>query len=250
MQDNTPTLWRDHFPHPDGDDHKYTRGMVRIFGAPEMTGATRLAASACARMGAGMVVVLCTAQTHDIYRRTLPAHIVVKPDLKWNDDRITANLQGPGGLPQALQVYDAPNILDAAALNDLPDALNHNTIVTPHEGEFERAFPDLKGSREERALAAAREKDCIVVLKGHKTIIAAPDGRAVINKNAPPTLATAGAGDVLAGMIAGLAAQNMRPFEAACASVWIHGAAAEKSGAGLVASDLLEIIPSILQNFP
>jgi len=144
-------------------------------------------------------------------------------------------------------------ILDADALTvfgsdreKLYSALNNNSILTPHEGEFARLFPDLDGFKTQRAQKAAQASGAVIVLKGPDTVIVAPDGRTVINTNAPPWLATAGSGDVLAGMIVGLAAQGMAPFDAACAAVWIHGAAAYLFGEGLVASDIATKIPAVL----
>ncbi len=248
IHENNPNLWRDSLPRAQTEQHKYMRGHAVIYGAPALTGATRLAAESCARMGAGLVTVLASAKIANIYRETLKPHILVRDDLGWDDDRVTAKLYGSGGMSRAVDYTDTrPTVLDADALNDLP-ALGGHFILTPHEGEFARIFPDIEGSREERAEAAAKRSGAIIVLKGPETIIAAPNGDIVLNTHASPALATAGTGDVLAGMITGLLAQGMRPFDAACAAVWMHGEAALKFGVGLVASDLPDMIPEIVQN--
>ncbi len=219
-----------------------------MYGAPELTGATRLAAEGCARMGAGLVTVLSMPEMAAIYRASLPAHIMVRADLDWVDARTTAKLYGSGGLAKPF-VYDrnVKTVLDADALKNLPRTLNGHFVLTPHEGEFARAFPHITGDRRERALKAAQETGACVVLKGSQTVIAAADGRVVVNDHACPYLATAGSGDVLAGMIVGLLAQGMAPFEASCAAVWIHGACGLRFGAGLVASDLVGLIPDVLK---
>ena len=250
MKDNHPDLWKDCFPIPKQESHKYDRGHAVIYGAPELTGATRLAAGACARIGAGLTTVLCTTETTSIYRTTLPAHIMVRDNLTYRDPRITARLYGPGGLPKDCKIsLSRPAVLDADALKTLPDTLNEHTILTPHEGEFKAAFPHIEGTALEKAQIAAKETGALIVLKGAHTIIAHPDGRSVINTHATPYLATAGSGDVLAGMITGLLAQHMPPFETACATAWLHGEAARRIGPGLVASDLPESIPQILRDF-
>lgn len=250
MQINTPDVWLEQLPTKTAKSHKYHSGHAVIYGAPALTGATRLAAEACARIGAGLVSVLATPESAPIYKSSLPPHILIRDNLAWRDPRVNAVLYGSGGLP-CPPIYDERNrrtVLDADALHDLPKKLNPNYILTPHEGEFARAFPNYTGSKAECAVAAARDTDAYLILKGHETIIAAPDGRYVINTHAPPSLATAGTGDVLAGMVTGLVAQGMPNFEACCAAVWIHGACALQFGIGLVASDLPGLIPRILQN--
>ena len=244
--ENKTDLWLEQFPHKEKDTHKYNYGHALIYGAPELTGATRLAACGCARIGAGLTTVL--AQDGDVYRATLPAHIMVRDDLRWNDARVTARLYGPGGIAKGVKIsLSRPCVLDADALQCMPGELNENVVLTPHEGEFAKAFPDIEGSGEEKALKAAQQTGAVVVLKGAATVIAQPDGRIVVNRHASPYLASAGTGDVLAGLITGLLAQNMPAFEAACAAVWMHGDAALKHGPGLVASDLIDIIPKVLQ---
>ncbi|MCB1562282.1 MAG: NAD(P)H-hydrate dehydratase [Alphaproteobacteria bacterium] len=249
MYENTPDLWLSFLPRRGGTAHKYGYGHAVIYGAPVLTGASRLAAESCARIGSGLTTVLCTPETAVLYRTALPAHIMVRDDLNWTDERVSAKLYGPGGLPSAPD-YDrsVKTVLDADALLNLPDRLNENFVLTPHEGEFSKAFPGLEGSRVERAKAASEKTGAVIVLKGADTVIAGPDGRCVVNTHASPALATAGSGDVLAGMITGLLAQGMAPFEASCAAVWIHGECALTFGSGLVASDLPDLIPAALQD--
>lgn len=239
MIENVPGLWAAKLPRPGKGDHKYTRGLALIYAAPELTGATRLAAEACARSGAGMVTVLSPPEVLNVYRTALPPHIVARGDPGWWDERVKAALYGPGGVAKIPPLRDVPTVIDADGLSQLPPKLHERCILTPHEGEFARAFPDIGGTREERALAAARKTGAVIVLKGAETLIAHPDGRITVNRHASPYLATAGAGDVLAGMITGLCAQGMEPYLAACAAVWMHGEAAIQAGPGLVATDLI-----------
>jgi NAD(P)H-hydrate epimerase len=181
------------------------------------------------------------------------------------DKRRRACLIGPGnGLEEATRraVLDAlaserDCVLDADALSvfegkeeSLFSARRSTLVLTPHEGEFRRLFPDLaEGPKLERARAAAARSGAVVLLKGADTVIAAPDGRAVVNTNAPPHLATAGSGDVLAGILAGLIAQAMPAFEAAAAAAWLQGEAASCLGPGMIADDLVEAIPGALTRF-
>ena len=273
MQDNTPDLWRGllprlhdahyhdahhqdahhhdahrHDPPPVDCRHKYHFGHGVIEAAPHLTGATRLAAAAAARIGAGVVTVLAHPDTAAIYRASLPPHIILRDDLAWQDSRVTARLYGCGGVLRRPNVDGSiPVVLDADALGDLPERLTPNCILTPHEGEFERAFPQATGTRSDRALTAAKTINAHIILKGAETVIAAPDGRCVINRHASPHLATAGTGDVLAGMVMGLVAQKMPVFEACLAAVWIHGDAGLRLGVGLVASDLPPTIAEVLK---
>jgi hydroxyethylthiazole kinase-like uncharacterized protein yjeF len=246
MTFNNPDLWINTLPVRN-NGHKYDYGHAFIYGAPEMTGASRLAASACARMGAGLVSVLCANEAYNIYRTTLPSHIIVQNDLKYKHDKLSARLYGSGGLPCKPDFeQDIPTVLDAEALKYLPDRLSSNYILTPHDGEFAKTFPDIKGDKQKKALVAASQTNAIIVLKGAETIIAHPDRRVVTNHHSSPMLASGGTGDVLAGMITGLLAQGMDPFHAACAAVWIHGEAGLTIGHGLVASDIEAILPKIL----
>lgn len=249
MKQNSPDIWRDKLPQIKKVGHKYDRGHALIYGAPEFTGATRLAAQSCARIGAGLTTVL-GGKKADIYRCTLPAHIMVRDDLNWNDERVSAKLYGSGGLQTEIDYQSKlPTILDAEALKQLPAELSQNYILTPHEGEFAKAFRSIDGNKAQKAQKAAKHINAIILLKGKETVIAHPDGRIIINNHASPYLASAGTGDVLSGMVAGLCAQKIEPFYAACAAVWIHGEAGQKFGAGLVASDIEKKIPEILRNF-
>lgn len=247
--ENTPDLWIKDFPFKKADTHKYHYGHALIYGAPELTGATRLAATACARIGAGLVSVLSTDDTATIYRSALPACILVRDDLDYMDKKITARLYGSGGLPCKMDYsIDLPTVLDADALSHLPEKLNPNYVLTPHEGEFERAFPDIDGSKIERAQKAARQINAHIALKGPDTIIATPDGKTIINTNGSPHLATAGTGDVLAGMVCGLMAQNTNLLSTVCAAIWMHAECAHIFGAGLIADDIPDLIPDILDS--
>lgn len=248
MLQNNPDIWRDKLPVKRAKQHKYDHGHALIYGAPAMTGATRLSATACARMGAGLVSVLATPKTQSIYQTALPPHIIVRDNLDFFDDRVSARLYGPGGLPCEVDFdKEVPTILDADALKNLPSELGYNYVLTPHEGEFSKAFPHITGTNAEKTKQAALELNCYVVLKGSTTYIAGSNGDFIYNEHSSPWLGTAGTGDVLAGMITGLAAQKMPLFDAACAAVWMHGEAALKFGSHLVAPDLLGELPSILQ---
>lgn len=249
-KENSPSLWQFKLPVNDKSAHKYKRGYAGIYGAPSLTGATRLAASACARIGAGLVSVISNPDNALVYKASLPAHIMVRDNMNWFDDRITACLYGSGGVDTSIDFNRSiPTILDADALLNLPNNLGENFVLTPHDAEFKRAFPDYCGERVDIAMKAARGANAMIVLKGAQTVIAHPDGRIVVNSHASPVLASAGTGDVLAGMITGLCAQGMEPYDAACAAVWIHGEASIRIGVGLVASDIPEIIPEVLKNF-
>ncbi|MBV9553652.1 MAG: NAD(P)H-hydrate dehydratase [Alphaproteobacteria bacterium] len=263
---NHPALWLGDFPSPVESGHKYSRGHALIAGGAVMTGAARLAARAAARIGAGLVTVATPESAFAIYAAALTGVIVAPVGRAGDfaallaDKRRNAALIGPGaGVGDAtrdkvLAVLAAGKaaVFDADALTVFADrpaelfgAIRSPCVLTPHEGEFARLF-DASGSKLERARRAAQASGAVVLLKGADTVIAAPDGRAAINENAPPQLATAGSGDVLAGIVLGLLAQRMQPFEAACAAAWLHGDAAGRFGVGLVAEDLIETLPATL----
>lgn len=260
--ENNPAVWRGRLPSVKPDSHKYDRGVVVIYGAPKMTGATRLAARAAARIGAGLVKVIASPGTGEIYRSTLHEEIIVLDDeAVLSDPRTSAVLFGPGwneadGMAH-LDVIRASLtrdhikgvVLDAGAFLAAKGLSSSKMIVTPHEGEFAKAFPELlSGAKAEMAQEAAERMAGIVVLKGAQTIVAAKGHEAIVQDRPLPQLATGGSGDVLAGMIAGLIAQGMDLRIAAAAAVWIHGEAASRFGVGLVAGDLPEMIPTILND--
>ena len=265
--ENAPTLWRSELRRPDAHAHKYTRGLAWLWGGYPMTGAARLSARAAARVGAGVTAVGVPTEAFAIYAAALTS-IMVQPletlsdfDAAISEKRVSALLIGPGAGASAdtrarvlkMLATRRPTVIDADAISAFRDdkpsllsALHADCVLTPHEGEFARLF-DFQGSKIERARSAATQCGAVVVLKGSDTVIASPDGRAVINSNAPPTLATGGSGDVLAGMVLGLLAQGIDSFLAAAAAVWLHGAAAAAFGPGLVADDLPELLPQVLR---
>ena len=267
--ENAPALWRAAWPKERPDWNKYSRGHAVIVGGAEMTGAARLAARGAMRAGAGFVTLIAPPGLKLHYMAALP-HVVVREaadsgafERLAGDRRVNALLVGPGNgasletRERALAALKTgkPCVVDADALTVFEDALSvlkralhENAVLTPHDGEYERVFGRREGSRLDRARHAARESGAVVLLKGFDTVIARPDGRAAINANAPANLATAGAGDVLAGILAGLMAEGMPAFEAACAATWLHGAAASAFGPGLVADDLPEMLPQVLRD--
>jgi hydroxyethylthiazole kinase-like uncharacterized protein yjeF len=273
---NVPALWRKEFPQARTEGHKYSRGhAVVVSGGPSSTGAARLAARGALRAGAGLVTIasprdalnINAAENLAVMVRPVDGPIELKEFLA--DKRRNAVILGPGGgvgpamreQVSAALGSGAAAVLDADALTSfageaaaLADAIGMRparpVILTPHEGEFSRLFSVLERemhsrSKLERARLAATKTGAILVLKGADTVVAAPDGRAAISENSPPSLATAGSGDVLAGLVGGLLAQGMAPFEAACAAVWLHGEAANEFGPGLIAEDLPETLPRV-----
>lgn len=263
---NGPGLWLDRFPWPKQDGNKYGRGHAVVLGGDRMTGAARLGADAARRVGAGLVTIAAAPETFTIYAIGRPGNIFIpiadQAELEEaiGDPRRNALLVGPGaGVSQqtrdrvlaVLQTRKAC-VLDADALTvfrddpaTLFDAIAGPCLLTPHGGEFARIF-DVEGDKLTRARSAARTSGATVLLKGADTVVASADGRASINASAPPELATAGSGDVLAGMSLGLMAQGMDVFEAASAAAWIHGEAAQAFGPGLIAEDLVDTLPTVL----
>jgi len=269
LRENAPALWN--FPWPQLEGHKYSRGhCVVVSGPAHATGAARLAARAALRVGAGLVSVASPPDAVAVNAANLTAIMIKVFDgaarlgALLSDKRLNAVALGPGlgvgkdtrELVTTVLQSGAGVVLDADAITSFQDEpqtlfslLDDRCVLTPHEGEFERLFPgllDRSASKLEAARAAAAQALAVVVLKGADTVIAAPSGKAVINANAPPFLATAGAGDVLAGLIAGLLAQGMPAFDAACAGTWLHGEAARLFGPGLIAEDLPEMLPRVL----
>jgi hydroxyethylthiazole kinase-like uncharacterized protein yjeF len=285
--ENTPALWRADFPAPAIDTHKYRRGHVGVFsGGQSSTGAARLSALAAARSGAGAVTVLSPASAMQVNAAHLTSIMLRKvgdaADLSayLDDKRPSAFVLGPGfGVGEKARKFalavlgDGQGreksgveglVLDADGITSFRDApaslfitagaKNAPALVmTPHEGEFSRLFSSLAAdetlSKLEKARKAAQRSHGVIVYKGADTVIAAPDGRAAINANGVPWLATAGSGDVLAGIIAGLLAQGMPAFEAACAAVWLHAEAGSRFGPGLIAEDLPLALVPILREY-
>lgn len=264
---NSPAIWRSLLPRPDAETHKHMRGRLGVVSGNALsTGAARLAARAGLRIGAGLVKIFCPPDAAKVLAPTVEAvmlsSFVTADQLAALGQPMDAVVIGPAaGLTEAtaanvaaLGRTGAALVIDADALTlfrdrpgDLFACLDRDDVLTPHEGEFERLFPGLLAKGRGAAAGEAAERaGCHVVLKGSATVIAAPDGRCVVNANGSPWLATAGSGDVLAGMIGGLLAQHMESFDAACAAVWMHADAARRFGPGLIAEDLPGLIPAVL----
>ena len=270
---NEPALWLPHFPWPTPQGHKYARGHAVVVSGPAFsTGAARLAAMGALRDGAGLVTVASPKDAVAVNASQLTAVMVrVADDAKelaelLGDERKNALLIGPGvGVGESTKAKvmaalasNAAIVLDADALTSFassPEALfaairgrAARVALTPHEGEFARLFgPIGEGAKLESARAAAARSGAVVLLKGSDTIVAAPDGRASINATSSPWLATAGTGDVLAGMILGLLAQRMDAFEGVSAAAWMHGRAEQLFGPGLISEDLPKMLPAVLR---
>ena len=265
--ENDPALWRGDLPQLRASGNKYSRGHALLWGGYPTTGAARMAARAAARAGAGLTTIAVLPEALPIYAAALTSIMVraaatpADLDELLADKRFNALLIGPGaGVDAATRARALAMLatrravlLDADAISAFAQdrrtlfaAVGGPCVLTPHDGEFARLF-DASGDKLARSRAAARASGAVIVLKGADTVIAAPDGRAVINSNAPATLATAGSGDVLGGMILGLLAQGMDAFAAAAAGVWLHGAAASDFGPGLLAEDLPDLLPGVLR---
>jgi hydroxyethylthiazole kinase-like uncharacterized protein yjeF len=265
--ENTPQFWRKGFPLPRPEAHKYARGHVLVAsGDIAATGAARMAARGALRAGAGLVTLASPRDALAVNATALTAVMVRPVDTavefaeQLSDKRYNVCVIGPGAgigersrdfVHAALSAQRAL-VLDADALTSfagnaevLFGAIRSPCVLTPHEGEFARLFETAE-SKLERARRAAATSGAVMLLKGNDTVVAAPDGRALISEGAPPELATAGSGDVLAGIVTGLLAQGMPAFEAASAAVWLHGEAARRFGPGLVADDLVESLPLAL----
>ncbi len=267
--ENGPALWLSDFPWPARTAHKYSRGhAIVVSGNASATGAARLGAYAALRSGAGLVTLAAPSDAVDVIASQVSAVMVreIADVQAWQDwladERISAALIGPGnGISArtrdfviAARGMAKDLVLDADALtafegdpDQLFQLLDQRCVLTPHEGEYRRLFKDFAdGLKIERVKRAAVAAGAVLLLKGPETVIACPDGRCVVSVNGSPWLATAGSGDVLAGIIVGLVAQGMPSFEAACAGAWIHGASGNLIGPGLIAEDLVKGIPVCL----
>lgn len=269
VAENSPLVWRDALPHADRETHKFRRGHLTVFSGPaHATGASRMTALAALKAGAGIVTIAAPKDALDVLSVTLTAVMNAPMDdaddlRSWLDDgRHGTFVLGPGfgDLEKARHfvslLADKAVVLDADAITAFRDhkevlfeRITSGTgkfVLTPHEGEFARLFPDLAADRMlskiEKAQVASARSGAVLVYKGADTVIAAPDGWALVNTNAPASLATAGSGDVLAGIIGALLAQGAPAFEAAAAGVWLHGEAGHRAGDGLTAEDLAHAV--------
>jgi hydroxyethylthiazole kinase-like uncharacterized protein yjeF len=268
--ENGPELWSARFPWPASATHKHARGrLIVVSGDAWSTGAARLAARGGLRIGAGLVTIFSPTEALASNAAHLEAVMLrgfdTDLELEEGAEHVDAAVIGPAaGVSEttllnvlALARTGAALIIDADAISvfrddpeELFSVLDRDDVLTPHPGEFERLFPGMLAAAPERISAArraAQRADAVVLLKGPDTVIAAPDGRAAVNVNGTPWLATAGSGDVLAGFIGGLVTQGMESFEAACAAAWIHAEAAEIHGPGLISEDLPGLAPAVLR---
>lgn len=270
LMENSPSLWHPALPRPSASIHKHRRGHLKVIsGGPCNTGASRLAARAGLRAGAGLVTILTPPDAALVHAMQLTAIMLVPvataDEVARHAELASVVIIGPAaGLGEAtrdnvraLLAGPARAVLDADALTVFsrdPDVLfaelRPSDILTPHEGEFLRLFGDLipeTANKVEAVRAAARRAGCVVLLKGGDTVIARPDGEAIVNTHATPWLATAGSGDVLAGLIGGIMSQDVDTFTAASIAVWLHGEAGRRAGPGLIAEDLESYIPAVLR---
>lgn len=266
--ENTQCLWLSSLPWPDESSHKYRRGHVMVIGGMTMTGAPRLSAQAAQRIGAGLVTLAYPYDAMSGYNLS-PASILLSPfrdtltmQELWEPRKVRALLFGPGAgqnvttRERAIAVLKSkiPCVLDADALSVFAGHIDllcqytgDHVIITPHEGELERLIPNNFTDKISWAIQAAEKLGVVLVLKGADTIIARPDGYIAVNTHTSPFLATGGSGDVLAGIIVGLLAQGMDSFKASCAAVYMHGEAALQHGPGLIAEDIINLMPKVLR---
>jgi hydroxyethylthiazole kinase-like uncharacterized protein yjeF len=261
LMENAPPLWADRLAWPTPSSHKHTRGRLAVVsGGLAHTGAARLAAQAGLRIGAGAVTLLTPPSALMVAASSVTAVMTSSfadaDELVKLTDKASAVVIGPAaGVTEdtrrnveALIEAGRRLMLDADALTvlsrnatSLSRIAGRDIVLTPHAGEFERVFPGVLAaapSRIEAVRTAAAQAGVVVLLKGFDTVIAAPDGRAVVNTHASPFLATAGSGDVLSGIVGGLMAQGLAPFDAACTGAWMHGDAGLRAGPGMTAEDL------------
>lgn len=249
---------------PPVDAHKYSRGHAMVWSGPALhTGASRLSAQAALAVGAGLVTIVGDTIALAEHAAHVTAIMLQEADPSFGfvDERVTAFAVGPGagaevlhGVLKILSV-NAPTVLDADALTAFesdPDilfsAVTPTDVMTPHIGEFRRIFPDISiDNRQDAARFAANRAQCVVLLKGPETWVAAPDGRTLVNRHASPWLATAGSGDVLTGLICGLLAQGVPSFDAASIAAWLHGDIGVRGGPGLTADSMIDHIPLVLR---
>ena len=272
ISENGPKLWIKRFPWKKYNSHKYSRGRVFIYGSlKNYIGASLLSSNAAIRCGAGAITIIANKSTIDKYNQRFFSLLKVEINSQkefqdfLKNSLITSFLIGPGSgvnLETAENVkliskYINHVVIDADAITSFSKnpkqlfyILNKDKIITPHEGEFNKIFPNLKNIKNkiERTLAAAKKANCIVVFKGPDTIIASPDGKVCINTISTEELAVIGSGDVLSGIITSLIGKNkMSSFDGACAGVWLHSFAARMVKKGLIAEDIIKNLPKTLE---
>ncbi len=268
---NVPKVWKQHFPFPSENSHKYARGHLAVFGGEDgMEGAAALAALAAQRLSCGMVTIVTHPDTHDYYKTvglSLLTYVIdaVHTLPEWLEKRkVKALVMGPGLTPSdktrrfamgALQT-DIPLVLDAGVISSFATdndplfemIVNRDApvVLTPHEGEFSRLFGTID-DRAESAQGAAIQSGATIILKGPETLIASPEEEVIIQKKATPWLATAGSGDVLAGLVGSLLASGMDAHHASAAAVWCHTEAGNLAAPGLIPEDIIAAIPRVLE---